>query len=237
MLKLPTHVVTSYVIPLVITGLSILVLFFHSEFKKNALDKQYYSDLSREATMLVSREPQPFPVYGNAVARTTVVMFSDPACQYCRSLYPKLKGLVDISDGTVNLIYRPAPLIGVRSEAYTLTERVGECVARNPVRYHVFLDTLFAALPKQTQLLVIPTSTIVFAAQMNEAELAACLENNDQIEQLISEHHTTAAVLGVKTIPHTFIVTGTKVSNLVGDQRLEVFDALIRDHTTSVTSP
>jgi protein-disulfide isomerase len=220
---------------IIIFSTTILVMSYASK-QDNGAEQE--SQNAAKATLLLSGHLQPLPLYGSQIASTTLVMFGDAACQYCRSLYPKLKGLVDISDGTVNLIYRPAPLLGIRSEVYTLTELIGECIAHDTSRYHVFLETLFQSLPKQTQLLAIPTSTITFAAQTDEAELAACLEKNEQIERLIDEHHAAAAVLGVTSIPHTFVVSSTKTSDIVGDQRLEVFEALVRDHTTnSPTTP
>jgi protein-disulfide isomerase len=58
-------------------------------------------------------------VYGNPVAPTTIIEYGDFECPYCKAAAPKLRKLIDNSDGGVRLIWRNFPLF--EQHAYALT--------------------------------------------------------------------------------------------------------------------
>lgn len=65
-------------------------------------------------------------VYGNPDAEVTVMTFEDFRCSYCAKYHPELQNYIDSSDGKVNWIYKPFPILGYASEQLALA---GECVA------------------------------------------------------------------------------------------------------------
>jgi protein-disulfide isomerase len=83
------------------------------------------SERSAESSLSMNDKGQ--VVYGNPDAKYTIYTFSDFRCSYCTKFHPVVESVVDSSDGEVNFIYKPYPVLGPASQSLA---KAGECVAQ-----------------------------------------------------------------------------------------------------------
>ena len=148
-------------------------------------------------------------VYGSSTAQVRLIMYSDTDCRYCRRLYPKLKNIVDTSNGLVSLTYRHIPIYYYRGEVDE-SELAGACVARqlSDKGFFRYLDALFARLPEGVETHNIDTEIVLTSATdagMAEDEVKACLAESYG-QSAIESQHQSGGVLGIIIVPHTFMV-------------------------------
>lgn len=150
-------------------------------------------------------------VYGAQDASMHLIMYSDADCQYCRSLYPKLKRVVDSYPvGTVSLAYRYLPLYYTRG-IIDDTERAGMCVARDEgdEGFFAFHDALFAALPEGVETSEIEQEILIksaAAAGITEDVLIECIGSGYGEDRIVDQHRSGGA-FGIVGIPYTFLLS------------------------------
>jgi len=66
-------------------------------------------------------------VYGNPDAPVTIYSFEDFRCGFCERYHPIVQQYVAESNGQINMVYKPYPILGAASEQLALA---GECVAQ-----------------------------------------------------------------------------------------------------------
>lgn len=170
-------------------------------------------------------------IYGDPNALIKLVVYSDADCQYCRSLYPRLKKIVDsYPPETVAMVYRHVPLYEFRG-SIDKEEIVSECVAREQGNegFFNFMDALFARLPKGVRTQNISATIIIesaLIAGVSKEVISECLDKKYGTA-LITSQHESGAILGVSTVPHTFIVSHQEVYEVVGAKPESVFRAII----------
>lgn len=170
-------------------------------------------------------------VYGSRNADVFLIIYSDVKCQYCRTLYPRLKTIVNsYPEGTVALVYRHTPLFSLRGEVYK-SEIVSECVARKQGDrpFFSYLDILFGDLSNDETFDSLADEVVYGPARivgLNAEEISACF-TDVAITEKIERDHTTGGVLGVLTIPHTFIVSQDELYEIVGNKPVSTFTQII----------
>lgn len=176
-------------------------------------------------------------VYGARNADVKFIMYSDADCRYCRSLYPKLKNIVDTSEeGSVALVYRHIPLYSHR-DTIDATEIAGMCVAREQgdEGFFRFIDALFARLPAGVETDDVELSTLLASgsvAGVDDTVLQDCIESGYGADVLLSQHSSGGALM-VVTIPHTFVVSDTEVYSMP----LDLPEAAFRNAVNSLAQP
>lgn len=169
-------------------------------------------------------------VYGNPDAPIRLVKYSDANCQYCRFLYPKLKSIVDSYPNEVALVYRHIPLYRFRG-TIDEEELAAECVFREQgnTGFFVFLDSLFARLPSGVQVQDVSLSDIEQSAAhagLDANTVRRCIEERYGVES-INRSHQSGEVLGVGSIPHTFIVSADEMYDIVGNKPEATFRSIV----------
>lgn len=82
---------------------------------------------SLDSSGLLSTNAEGQVVYGNPDAEITIYTFADFRCSYCNRYMPVVEQYVHDSNGAVNWITKPYPILGPASEKLA---QAGECVAR-----------------------------------------------------------------------------------------------------------
>lgn len=82
------------------------------------------------------------PVLGNPNARTTVVMFSDYNCGYCKKAHPALQELLD-ADNDLRVVIKEFPILGPMSQLAAMASIAVNQLA--PEQYSLFQEKMFAA--------------------------------------------------------------------------------------------
>lgn len=217
----------------VVAAVAVVVaaVFYHND----AAERSYRAEVvSRETNRLQLLEDIPGEVfYGNRDAKTVMVVYSDASCQYCRALLPHARSVVDASEGQVALVYRHIP-IGYRRGTVDVEELWGKCVARvkGSEAFMDYLSVLTSTLTSNETFIEIATSSVVFAAAavgLSESEAATACGDFARERDLVTNEHELGLAVGVSAIPHTFIVTGERVTEVVGDRSQEVLELIIAD--------
>ncbi len=169
-------------------------------------------------------------VYGNPNAQILLVKYTDVNCEFCRYLYPKLKRIVDSNPDTIALMYRHIPLYRYRG-IIDEEEAAAECVARERGEdaFFEFMDDLYTFLPEGVQLLDIPLEDVKRSASkvgVTSEVIDQCFADKYGFEN-IKRQHKTGEVLGVGTVPHTFLVSSQSVYDIVGNKPEATFREIV----------
>ena len=108
-------------------------------------------------------------VYGNPDADLTIYTFSDFRCSYCTRFDPLVQNYVDQSEGEVNFIYKPYPVLGPASVSLA---QAGECVAQEegPEAFWRYSEKAY-----QTKNWI----TAIAQAQLSDVQnIKSCVEQN-----------------------------------------------------------
>lgn len=141
-------------------------------------------------------------VYGDPLAATTIVEFSDFECPFCGRLHPTLKKIVDESNGQVNWEYRHFPLPNHRSAELAAT--VAECVLREKgnAEFWLLADEVFA---NQKLLEADYLATLAGKNGLSKMQFDSCLQSTEIAEQ-IKNDMATAQALGGSGTPFSVVV-------------------------------
>ena len=164
-------------------------------------------------------------IFGSRDATVKLVLYSDNDCQYCRSLYPKLKKAVKAYPGHVALVYRHLPIYYFRGTIDD-SEYASECVFREKGDdgFFAYLDALFERLPEGIQTENVDKQIIFESAReagVSQEIIEDCIEK-EYAKASIMNQHDSGGVLGVIVIPHTFMVSDKYIYELPRDQSEEV---------------
>ena len=198
-----------------------------------SIRQNLYGEIEEQASLkqnlLATRDDD--HIYGERNALIKIIEYSDTDCQYCRALYPRLKRIVDYyPPGTVAMIYRHIPIYEFRG-SIDKEEIMSECVARERGNegFFNFIGALFARLPKGERTQNVAESIILesaLEAGVSEKVARECLEEKYGTA-LIASQHESGDVLGITTVPHTFIVSSQEIYEVVGAKPESVFRAII----------
>ncbi|MDO8512725.1 MAG: thioredoxin domain-containing protein [bacterium] len=78
-------------------------------------------------------------IKGSATATTTIVLYSDTQCPYCRVFYPELKKVLS-ENPDVRLVYRPTPF----KPTGQVEEKAMDC-ANDQGKYWEYLDAIYTS--------------------------------------------------------------------------------------------
>jgi len=166
--------------------------------------------------------------YGNQAALISIIEYSDFECQYCLRFHPTARQLVDESSGTINWIFRHAPLHGVNS----ITEAMAtECAAEQGGNeaFWRYGDTIFARTKSGGE--GFPLENLVPLARelgLDEGDFSECL-NEERYEDKLEQHLQEVRKLEIEGTPGIILVNNkTKKSKVFsGLYKLEYLKAEI----------
>lgn len=150
------------------------------------------------------------PVFGNSLARVTVVEWFDPECESCRVMHPVFKDLVKTYEDRVRFVLRYMPYHGNSMYAASALEE-----AREYGKYEQALDVLFEKQPlwgdhhePRPELIVTYLTELGIPKEKLEAEYLIKKHGEKiEIDQLDGNE------LGVRGTP-TFYVNGRQLQSL-----------------------
>lgn len=217
-------------ISLIVISICVIVLLVLLQNKKtNTAYQEEVRDRTTWALSKHSTNPSDH-FFGNPESSTKIIVYSSASCQYCRQIYPKLKGLVGENKGEIALVYRHLPITYNRG-TISNEEIVSECIAdtEGHLGFFTFIDSLFGLLPPDEQIELISDDIIVKAAELSgftRTQVNDCLQNAD-FRSLVAAQHEIGESIGVKTIPHTYFVSSTTVHDVVGNKSYNVLREIL----------
>jgi protein-disulfide isomerase len=136
------------------------------------------------------------PVVGNPQGSTTLVMFFDYRCPYCKKVAPIIEQLVR-TDPQVRVIYKELPILGatslVAAKAALAAERQGKYVdfhhAMMETRGRISQDTVMSVASR------VGLDTVRLARDMADPEISAAIQRNKELAALLHIHGTPAYVV------------------------------------------
>jgi protein-disulfide isomerase len=214
-------------------GLSLLILIVLSIsatfiYINSLADSSYYSEKqsildTRSALLAVTDSDF---LYGNADAPIKLVIYSDSVCHYCRALYPKLIDLANIYPNDIAVVYRPV-LLTYRKRAYETTDLLLPCLGESSssMQVHRYISSLMTLLPSGYTLPTIPTTTVETALRNQGDSLenySDCLQSDTTRAKLLTIDQN-AGLLGVRGLPHTFVVYNGTSHEFLGNRSSEIY--------------
>lgn len=162
---------------------------------------------------------------GNPDAEVTVIEYASFTCPHCRNFhtgpYQTLKSEY-IDTGKINFIYREV--------YFDLPGLWAGMVARcgGPDRYFGIADLIYRNHPEWVQgengvEIADNLRRIGRTAGLTDAQLDACLSDNDMAQALNAAFETNAAADGVNSTP-SFVINGTLYSNMALDEFRRIID-------------
>lgn len=151
------------------------------------------SGASLDSTGMLSTNEEGQVVYGNPDAEITIYTFADFRCSYCNRYMPIVEEYVHNSNGAVNWISKPFPVLGAASERLA---QAGECVAREegPEAYWRF-------------------SKLAYSTQNWTMALAgADLVDPENVNKCVSENRYGNVISKALADGHDLNITGTPAS-------------------------
>lgn len=217
--------------------IAICVIVLAVLFQNKQTNLAYKAEVESRTTFALS-EHSTLPsdhIYGDVNSPTKIFVYSAANCQYCRAIYPKLKGLVGENYGEVALVYRHLPISFNRGQVSN-EEIVSECIANRDgnLGFFTFMESLFGLLPPDEQIAVISDQAIIEAAEFagfTKEQVVTCLEDAS-LRITVTAQHELGESLGVTTIPHTYFVSTSTVLNVVGNKPYPALNEIL----TSVRS-
>ena len=164
------------------------------------------------------------PVLGNPNATTTVVMFSDYNCGYCKKAHPTLQALLD-SDDDLRVVIKEFPILGPMSNLAAMASIVVHQL--EPEQYHLFQEKMFATrLTSQNDIVAI-AETIGISASVLLQELPKLRYSKKLNENLI-----LAEKLQINSTP-AFVINGKIYLGALSTQDLQALVSQTRQITGS----
>lgn len=136
------------------------------------------------------------PVVGNPQGSTTLVMFFDYRCPYCKKVAPIVEQLVR-TDPQVRIIYKELPILGatslVAAKAALAAERQGKYVefhrAMMETRGRISQDTVMSVAGR------VGLDTARLAHDMADPEISAAIQRNKDLAAALNIRGTPAYVV------------------------------------------
>jgi protein-disulfide isomerase len=136
------------------------------------------------------------PVVGNPQGSTTLVMFFDYRCPYCKKVAPIVEQLVR-TDPQVRVIYKELPILGatslVAAKAALAAERQGKYVefhrAMMETRGRISQDTVMSVASR------VGLDTVRLAHDMADPEISAAIQRNKDLAAALNIRGTPAYVV------------------------------------------
>jgi len=162
------------------------------------------------------------PVYGDATAPVTVVVFADFQCPHCRLEAGELRKAVDRSGGSARLVFKHFPL---RSHSVAKSAAVASVIAQKSGKFWDMHDAIFANQTTLTEPMLIELATDV---GLDPAKFAADFDAGHGAE-LVDADREEGVRLGLQGTP-TVYVNGRLMSDVLFGGTLDgwIADALAR---------
>lgn len=140
------------------------------------------------------------PVLGNPKAQTTVVMFSDYNCGYCKKAHPTLQVLLD-ADDDLRVVIKEFPILGPMSHLAAMASIVVHQL--KPEQYHLFQEKMFATrLTSQNDIVAIAEtigiSSTVLLQEIPKLRYSKKLNENLKLAEKLQISSTPAFVINGK---------------------------------------
>jgi hypothetical protein len=212
----------------VLVIVSLLTIYFHNRLVTyEYTSEQTARQTLKQVQLAISEDDR---VYGSRSAATRLVFYGDASCQYCRQLFFTLRSVVDESNGSVALVYRHIPIRYLRG-VVGAEEIASECVQRErgDEGFFAFIQNLYTKIGPQGTVNPVPDKIIFESAEMvgvSKATIDECIQQRYAVAHIESQH-IRGELLGVGTIPHTFIVTDTGNLSVTGNRPASFFWATI----------
>lgn len=137
------------------------------------------TDLNADGMLSMNKDGQ--VVYGNPDAPVTIYSFEDFRCSFCEGYHPILQQYVHASEGQVNWIYKPYPILGPASTQLAIA---AECVAQieGPDAYWRYANQAYATKNWATAL--------KYSELQDSEKISACVQANtfgERIDKSLAE--------------------------------------------------
>lgn len=131
------------------------------------------ANLSADGMLSMNKDGQ--VVYGNPDAAVTIFTFEDFRCGFCERYHPTMQQYVNNSDGQVNWIYKPYPILGPASQQLAVA---GECVAQieGPEAFWRYSEQAYATKNWAT--------AVKYSELQNLDKINECVQENTYAERI-----------------------------------------------------
>lgn len=141
-------------------------------------------------------------VKGPATAATTIILYSDTQCPYCRVFYPELKKYLAQNPDT-RLVYRPTPF----HAGGVVEEKAMDC-ANDQGKYWEYLDNIYTSTDTDNITDLSRLTKIATDLGMNGTEFEKCF-TSDKYASKIQGYLEASRTAKIKGTP-TSIIIGAK---------------------------
>ena len=161
---------------------------------------------AQTAELKVSKPSQNEHIIGRADARIVLIEYSDFQCQFCATIHPTLKRIVEESNGGVAWIMRSLPLTSIHPEAEPAAN-AAECIASELGNdaFWKFAEVLFANQKELSSTFYTNTAIQLGA---NPLTFSAC-SSERRHQQVVDRESLEAQKLGATGTPFV-VVLNTK---------------------------
>lgn len=221
------RMITYILVVLLLVLLGTAAVFFLNGISSDAARSDEMLNQNLEHSFLSIKELD--HVIGNRNAPVVIVEYADSDCQYCKALMPKLEEITGRYSENVAWVYRHSQL-PIYPESHKEAESM-ECVAflSGEDSYIDFRDAMYGHVLENdyTKDVTYLADQAVRVGSPRDAFLD-CFESG-QFSSYVQEQKNSGAVLGVSTVPHTFIVhiRSGEVIEIVGNKPLETYTSII----------
>lgn len=191
-------------------------------------EKSYFKGLSVSQNEIID---------GKKDSKAIVILYSDPECPYCATLFPTMKELREKYKNEVTFVYRHLPLISIHPHAMFESKAI-QCVynQEGSIKAYEFIDLLYGykIKNKTTQL---PNNWItdnVKGLLTSYEEFNKCLSLKET-EDIIYKSLEDAGNAEAGGTPSTFILRKTltgkyeQIANIDGARDIEYFEGAIKE--------
>lgn len=142
---------------------------------REKMQKESASVGDMDSTGMLSMNDEGQVVYGNPDAPVTIISFEDFRCHFCNKYHPELQQFVNDSEGQVNWIYKPFPILGPASQSLA---EAGECVSQleGAEAFWRYADQAYASQNWRT--------AVKYADLQNTQSVVDCVTNGAQSERV-----------------------------------------------------
>lgn len=142
---------------------------------RKQMQKESTSVGDLDSTGMLSMNDEGQVVYGNPDAPVTIISFEDFRCHFCNKYHPELQQFVNDSDGQVNWIYKPYPILGPASQSLA---EAGECVSQleGAEAFWRYADQAYASQNWRT--------AVKYADLQNTQAVVDCVTNGGQSDRV-----------------------------------------------------
>lgn len=151
-------------------------------------------------------------IYGNPVARFTLLELTDTECPYCRDHFPLVQTLVEASGGNINAALVHVPVQGEASRRQAVAVECAGDQGGSEAAWKM-MSTILESTQGNGKGISQPTPLVAAQLGLDQQRFIACTESVEVIDRITSDLET-AKTLGIAQTPST-LVYDNQTSNSV----------------------